>query len=186
MGGGRSQMTYSAGSVTTQSIIFKNVVAIEPYRYTPDIQNRSWQVCNTIFFFKTLIALKLKWFWARLKFSLIHNKILGRYTKHWIFHQNNILQYYFSKSVNGYWSSRCEGVLEGGHSTTQIKTVLIYQCLSRFLKSSDMPELFCAWKDWPLSLKNSRTTWGWALDELQKLKDSRGPILTGLQLFEKQ
>jgi hypothetical protein len=33
---------------------------------------------------------------------LIHNKFLGRYAKNWIFHQNNILQYFFSKSVHGY------------------------------------------------------------------------------------
>ncbi len=59
---------------------------------TPDISNRSWQVCHTwrFTFFKTIIALKLKSLWVWLKFYLIHNKFLGRYAKNWIFHQNNI------------------------------------------------------------------------------------------------
>ncbi len=34
-------------------------------------------------------------------------KILGRYAKKWNFQQNNILQYYFSKSGHGYQTSRC-------------------------------------------------------------------------------
>jgi hypothetical protein len=34
MGGGGSLMTHSAGSVTTQSIALKLVMASEPYRYT--------------------------------------------------------------------------------------------------------------------------------------------------------
>ncbi len=34
VGGGGSPMTHSAGSVTTQSIAFKKVMASEPYRYT--------------------------------------------------------------------------------------------------------------------------------------------------------
>ncbi len=34
VGGGCSLMTHSAGSVTTQSIAFKQVMASEPYRYT--------------------------------------------------------------------------------------------------------------------------------------------------------
>ena len=34
VGGGGSVMTHAAGSVTTQSIAFKYVVASEPYRYT--------------------------------------------------------------------------------------------------------------------------------------------------------
>jgi hypothetical protein len=33
-GGGGSLMTHSAGSVTTQSIALKYVMASEPYRYT--------------------------------------------------------------------------------------------------------------------------------------------------------
>jgi hypothetical protein len=76
---------------------------------TPDISNRSWQVCHTLrfTFFKTLIALKLESLWVWLKFSLIHNNFLGRYAKNWIFHQNNILQYFFSKPVHGYLTMRC-------------------------------------------------------------------------------
>jgi hypothetical protein len=34
VGGGDSLMTHSAGSVTTQSIALKYVMASEPYRYT--------------------------------------------------------------------------------------------------------------------------------------------------------
>ncbi len=34
MGDGCSLMTHSAGSVTTQNIAFKYVMASEPYRYT--------------------------------------------------------------------------------------------------------------------------------------------------------
>jgi hypothetical protein len=34
MGGGGSLMTYSSGSVTTQSIVFKYLMDFEPYRYT--------------------------------------------------------------------------------------------------------------------------------------------------------
>ena len=34
VGGGGSQMTHSAGSVTTQRIALKYVMASEPYRYT--------------------------------------------------------------------------------------------------------------------------------------------------------
>jgi hypothetical protein len=66
VGGGGSVMTHTAGSVTTQSIAFKYVMASEPYRVTgtPDNQNRRWQVCHTLKFpfFKTLIALKVKCF----------------------------------------------------------------------------------------------------------------------------
>ncbi len=110
VGDGGSLMTHSASSVTTQKKAIKYVMASEPYWYsTPDISNRSWQVCHTLrfTFFKTLIALKIKSLWVWLKFSLIHNKILGKYAKNWIFHQNNILQYFFLKSVNGYLTMRC-------------------------------------------------------------------------------
>ncbi len=34
VGGGGSLMTHSAGSVTTQNIALKSVMASEPYRYT--------------------------------------------------------------------------------------------------------------------------------------------------------
>ncbi len=34
VGGGGSSMTHWAGSVTSQSIAFKYVMAFEPYRYT--------------------------------------------------------------------------------------------------------------------------------------------------------
>jgi hypothetical protein len=73
---------------------------------TPNIYNRSWQVCTSRFFL-TLIALKFKCFGFCLNFSLIHNKFLGRCAKNWIFHQNNILHYFFSKSVNVYLITRC-------------------------------------------------------------------------------
>jgi hypothetical protein len=33
--------------------------------------------------------MKVKNFWVWLKFSLVHNKFLGRYAKKWIFHQNS-------------------------------------------------------------------------------------------------
>ncbi len=107
VGGGGSQMTHSAGSVATLRKAFKYVMASE-LTGTPDISNRTWQVCHTLrfTFFKTLIAMKLKSLWVWLKFSLIHNKFLRRYAKNWIFYQNNILQYFFSKSVHGYLTTR--------------------------------------------------------------------------------
>jgi hypothetical protein len=37
---------------------------------------------------------------------LILDNILGRYAKNWIVHQNNILHYYFSKSVHGYLTQK--------------------------------------------------------------------------------
>jgi hypothetical protein len=40
--------------------------------------------------FKYILALEVKFFWTWLKFSLIHNTILGRYAKNWVFHQYNI------------------------------------------------------------------------------------------------
>jgi hypothetical protein len=55
MGGGGSLMTHSAGSVTNQSTAFKYVMVSEQYMYcTPDIKDRSWQVCYTsrLTFFK--------------------------------------------------------------------------------------------------------------------------------------
>jgi len=39
--------------------------------------------------------LKLNWI------VLDSGEILGSYAKNWFFHQNNIFQYYFSKSVHG-------------------------------------------------------------------------------------
>ncbi len=47
MGGGGSLMTQSAGSLTTQSKAFNNVMASEPYRYTCYLK-QVMQVCNTI------------------------------------------------------------------------------------------------------------------------------------------
>ncbi len=38
-----------------------------------------------LFYLKTPLSLKVKGFLTWLKFSLIHNKILGRYAKTWIF-----------------------------------------------------------------------------------------------------
>jgi hypothetical protein len=94
--------------VTIKSVGFNYVMVILPYRYTWYLkQVMAWLPYIKIYFFKTLIALKLKCFRAWLKFSLIHNKTLGRYAKNWIFHQNNILQYCFSKSVHGYLTMRC-------------------------------------------------------------------------------
>ncbi len=90
VGGGGSLMTHSAGSVT-QSIALKYVMASEPYRYTWYLK----QVMAGMPYIKIY------------SFSLIHNKILGRYAKIWIFHENNILQNYFSKWVHGYLTTRC-------------------------------------------------------------------------------
>jgi hypothetical protein len=63
-GGGGSLMTHSAGFVTTQRKAFKyvNMLWLLNHTGTPDILNRSWQVCHTLTFtfLKTLIALKLK------------------------------------------------------------------------------------------------------------------------------
>ncbi len=42
-----------------------------------------------------------------LKFSQNQDKILGRYAKNWIFQQNNILPYFFSKPVHGCLTTRC-------------------------------------------------------------------------------
>ncbi len=79
-----SLMNHGAGSVNSQSIELIYVMASEPYRY-PWYLKQSWQVCHTLRFtlYKTLIALKVKFFWTKLKFSL--NKILGRYAKIWFF-----------------------------------------------------------------------------------------------------
>ncbi len=46
-------------------------------------------------------GIESKMFETWSKFSFIHNKILGRYAKSWIFHQNNILLDYFLKTVHG-------------------------------------------------------------------------------------
>jgi hypothetical protein len=93
-------------------IVVLHVMVRQPYRFSPCFLTYLKQVMVSlpyikIYFFKTLIALKLKSLWVWLKFSLIHNKFLGRYAKNWIFHQNNILQYFFSKSVHGYLTMWC-------------------------------------------------------------------------------
>ncbi len=105
VGGGGSLMTHSAGSVTTRRKAFKYVMTSEPYRYIWYLKQgmASLPYINN-YFFKTL---KLKSLWVWPKFSLIHIKVLGRYAKNWIFHQNNIMQYFFSKSVHGYLTMRC-------------------------------------------------------------------------------
>ncbi len=74
-GGWCSLMTHSAGSVTTQSIALKYVMASEPYRYT-------WYLKQVMAYLllKTLTALKVKcfeldlnflWFTTKLDFSKI-------------------------------------------------------------------------------------------------------------------
>ncbi len=74
VGGGCSLMTHSAGSVTMQSIALKYVMASEPYRYTWYLQQvMAGLQYIKIYFFKTLVALEVKHFWTKLKFSLIHN-----------------------------------------------------------------------------------------------------------------
>ncbi len=94
-------------SVTTQSIALKYMMASDAYRYTRYLKKViAGLPYIKIYFFKTLITLKVKRFCTYLKFSLNHNKILGRYAKIWIFHENNILQNYFSKSVHGYLTMR--------------------------------------------------------------------------------
>jgi hypothetical protein len=40
-----------------------------------------------------------------MKFSLIHNKIVGWYAKNWIFYQNNIMQYYVLFKVSAWLSN---------------------------------------------------------------------------------
>jgi hypothetical protein len=100
VGVGCSLMTHSAGSVTTQKKAFKYVMPSEPYRYTWYFKHVmvSLPYIKT-YFFETLTALKLKSLWVWLKFSLIHNKFLGRYAKNWIFYQNNNLQDFFFKVI---------------------------------------------------------------------------------------
>ncbi len=83
-------------------------MASEPYRYTRYLkQVMAGLPYIKIYFFKNTYSIEIEMFLAWLKFSLIHNKILGKYAKNWIFHQNDILQYYFSKSVHGYLTMRC-------------------------------------------------------------------------------
>ncbi len=61
VGGGGSLMTHSAGSVTTQSIALKYVMASEPYKCTWYLkQVMAGLPYIKIYFFKTLIALKKK------------------------------------------------------------------------------------------------------------------------------
>ncbi len=86
-------------------------MASVPYRYTWYLkQVLAGFPYNKIYFFLNTDSIEIDIFWAWLKFSLILNKILGRYAKNWIFHQNNILQYYFSKSVHGSLTMRCVGL----------------------------------------------------------------------------
>ncbi len=63
MGGWGSLMTHSAGSVTIQSTAFKYEMASEPYRYTRYLKKVMASLPYVkIYFFKTLIVLKVKWF----------------------------------------------------------------------------------------------------------------------------
>ncbi len=61
-GGGGSLMTHSAGSVTTQSIALKYVMAYEPYRYTWYLKHVMAGLPYIKIFLNTLIALKVKYF----------------------------------------------------------------------------------------------------------------------------
>jgi hypothetical protein len=86
-GGGGSLMSHTAGSVTTQSIALKYVMAFEPYRNTWYLkQVVAGLLYIKIYFFKTLKALKVKCFWNWLELSWIQDKILGKYAKNLIFH----------------------------------------------------------------------------------------------------
>jgi hypothetical protein len=89
MGGG-SLMTHIAGSITSQSIAFNYVMASEPYRFTFYIkQVMAGLQYIKVNFFETLMFLD----------SRQHFRKVCKYLD---FHQNNILQNYFSKSVHGY------------------------------------------------------------------------------------
>ncbi len=90
VGGGGCLMTHSAGSVTTQRKAYKYVMASEPYRYT-------WYVKQVMANLPILIAFNVKSLRVLLIFSLFYKICLGRYAKSWIFHQYNILQYFFCK-----------------------------------------------------------------------------------------
>ncbi len=59
-----------------------------------------------IYFFENTFSTESKMF-------LNVNKILGRYAKIWIFHENNILHNYFSKLVHGYLTMRCVNRVKG-------------------------------------------------------------------------
>ncbi len=104
-GGGGSLMTHSGGYVTTQRKAFKYVMASEPYRYTWYFKQDMVSLPYIkIYFFKNTYSIEMKKYLS-LTF-LVHNKFLGRYAKNRIFHQNNILQYFFSKSVHGHLTTR--------------------------------------------------------------------------------
>ncbi len=63
MGGGGSVMTHTAGSVTTQSIAFKYVMAFEPYRntwYLKQVMARLPYI--KIYFFLNTYSIKNKMF----------------------------------------------------------------------------------------------------------------------------
>ncbi len=73
------------------------------------LPNRSWQDYHTLRFnfLKTLIAFIVKWFGAWPKFSLIHDKFLGRYAKRFFYQINISFPYFFSKSVHGFLTTHC-------------------------------------------------------------------------------
>jgi hypothetical protein len=94
-------MTHSAGFVTTQSIAFKFVMAFEPYRYTRYLKQVMAGVPYIeIYFFLNTYSIESNMILKVALISLNHNKILGRYAQNWIF------QYFFSKSVHGYLTTR--------------------------------------------------------------------------------
>jgi hypothetical protein len=82
-------------------------MASEPYRYTWYLkQVMAGLPYSKIYFFENTYSIEMKMV-LYLNFSLIQNKTLGRYAKNWIFHQNNILQNYFLKSVHIYLTLQC-------------------------------------------------------------------------------
>jgi hypothetical protein len=60
-----------------------------------------------IYCFKNTYSTGSKMFLYWFEFLLIYYKILGGYAKNWIFHQNNIFLYYFSKLWEGYLTMWC-------------------------------------------------------------------------------
>ncbi len=75
------------------------------------------------YFFKTLIVLKVTCFRNWLELSWIQAKILGRYAKNWIFHQNNI----FCSII---FQSQCMAL---NHAVCKMGLMRTFTCRSTFL-----------------------------------------------------
>ncbi len=128
---GASLMTHSAGSVTTQRKAFKYVMASEPYRYTWYFKRVMASLPYIkIYFFKTLIALKLKSLW--LKFSLIHNKVLGRCEKTVIFTKIIFCSIYFQSQSAWLFN---HAVCKIGLRTSFLCLVIIKVCYLSLINS---------------------------------------------------